>query len=329
MPRGYERSNMNYQKFVDSICESACILSVKMLPDSDAKEINIVTCNSAFEELLRTSPESSKESFVQNTSYDRYFQRSSSIDDMTIQAAILKIPAHKFTAMEDSDVWANLTWIPLTEDEESEDIFYCCLVVDISEIADPKDSIDTSNGLSNTLLEICGKMNYSTNMIDAVKGLLSDITNLCNTEGRFCVMSMDKVNKKALIVTVEGQSDVIDASFGQSMGKDLYKVAEDWIRDFGDDDCILVKTPADLEKYKELDPAWVDSLINFSVEKLAMMPLISQKEIVGFIWASLYPTPNFEKEDINLMKNIIEKVRFAVANIVANYQVTYKKENLE
>ncbi|MCR5210137.1 MAG: hypothetical protein K6C99_07990 [Lachnospiraceae bacterium] len=320
---------MDYQNFVDSICETACILSVKMLPDSDEKIIAVSACNSAFEEIINSIPGCANKSFVPDSPYENYFPKNSSMDEQTIQAAILKVPASQFTSFGESDVWVNLTWIPLNDDEEEPDTFYCCLILDLSGIAQPELAFGTSNGLSNTLLEICNKMNYTTNMIDAVRGLLSDITDICNTEVRFCVLSKDSVNEKAMIITVEGQSDVIDATFAQSMGKTLYQVAEDWIKDFGNDDCIQIRSQADFDKYKEIDPSWVESLVNFSVAGLVMLPLIFRKEIIGFIWASIYEGSDAEKEDMNLMKEIIEKVAFAVANVIANYQQIQTVEELE
>ena len=146
---------MNYQNFVDSICETACILSVKMLPDSDEKEINIAACNSSFLDTISTLSGKADKTFVPNSPYNNYFPHNSTLDEMTIQAAILKVPAHHSTSFEGSDYWANLTWIPLSDEDNSADIFYCCLIVDLSEFTKPDEVADQSSTLANTLLNIC------------------------------------------------------------------------------------------------------------------------------------------------------------------------------
>ena len=74
----------------------------------------------------------------------------------------------------------------------------------------------------------------------------------------------------------------------------FYDIALSWKNTLGETDCIIIKSPKDMDYLKKKNNEWYNTLNESKVSSIVLFPLRHNKELIGYIWVirQLYPSCN-------------------------------------
>ena len=309
---------MDYQRIVDNIGSTACILSVQKLPAGNCGEIRIVAGNRAYIDSIKLTLNDPNAEFVPDLPYENYIPKDLNFEDFSFRCAVLGKPMHAYVKAENYDFWMDCSWFPLNLTHDN--IYYCCYIMEVSNQPDSELMATHSADVTSAVLNTCIKLHKSTDFDKTMLDVIVDIREICDAQ-RCSIILRDGVSHKCKMITEEGIFTDAGNVVAESMGRSLYEVTEAWSRDIAGSNCLIIKNHADMDILKERDPVWYDSLNQFGIKTLVLFSLRSNDETVGFIWAS-----NFNTDDTVKIKETIELASFFIASVVSNHQLLDRLE---
>ena len=86
---------MDFQKFIDGILPTACVVSVKRKSDGGYEDIRIVAGNNMFIQMAEhppfaTDPTVHPDKFIPNSPYEKYLPKTPDFEDICFRTAIQK-----------------------------------------------------------------------------------------------------------------------------------------------------------------------------------------------------------------------------------------------
>jgi diguanylate cyclase (GGDEF)-like protein len=318
---------MDIQKFADTFFSPTCIVSVQKTADHGYGDIRLAAGNEKYIEMIEMRlndsefyvSEDAGASFVPNSLYYKYFPKNRSFEDVCFRAAVQKKTIHTYGHMDNVDIWFDIYAIPL--DYQKDDICYCAYTVIPSQNADIIfDTFNTSQ-TSNDVLKTCIKLHKANSLKDAMKGVISEIRQICkaacctvlllnDSEENYSILATDfEINSKMKRVTeFEG----------------FYDIAISWIDMIGNEnDCIIIQDKNDMEYYSQINNPWYLTLVEAGVESVVLFPLRQGSEVLGFIWAT-----NFDTDETMRIKETLELTTFFVSTHIARYKVLKHLEHM-
>lgn len=314
---------MDLISFVNMIDISTCIISVETNRDGSYGDIRIVTGNAPYVASIEVADESAPQmltnKFVPNSLYQNYFPKDLNFEDFCYRCAVLKQPLHTYVHPERFDFWFNLFMIPLGS---KGNIHYCTYSQMISKNADSEEMSNTSASIASDVLNTCIKLSGTTNFQHTMDEVISDIRKLCDAQS--CVILLTDHETRTCTALCESRNAYsMLPSMKGVLREGFYDLTASWKDTIGGSNCLIAKNKNEWDYIKEKNPAWYESLMKNHVESIVLFPLLSNNEILGYIWAC-----NFDTENTVKIKQTLELTTFFVASEIANQKLMDRLKKL-
>lgn len=315
--------SIDFQKVVDGIAAMACVVSVEKLPDGGLGEIRIVTGNKGYIDSIEhpaQDVEMLTTKFVPNSPYTTYMTRDLNFEDFCFGAAVQKKVLHSYAHPDRYDVWFNMTFLPLWPDDGT--LCYCAYIMEINLEPSSERISNISGSIAAAVLESAITLREARDFKAAMQKVVGDIRELC--ESKYCGI---------LLVDNEKEScEVLGESFAPNFQHGLpddylengfYRIARTWKDTISGSNCLIIKNERDLEVVKERNPLWHESLQKAGQKTVALFPLKSRNEHLGYMWAA-----HFKEERSAQIKEILELTTFVLGSEVGNYLMLNRLKEL-
>ena len=315
--------NLDFQKVADSMAAMTCIVSVEKLEDGSCGEIRIVTGNKAYIDSIENPPENVEmltRKFVPNSLYTNYLTRDLNFEDFCYRSAVQKKCLHSYAHPDRYDVWFNMTFMPLFPDEGN--LCYCTYTMEINFEPSSERISNISGDIAAAVLESAITLREAKDFKAAMKDVVEDIRRLC--ESQYCgILLVDNEKESCEILGEAFSPDLHRVLPDDYMSDDFYPIARTWKDTISGSNCLIVKNERDLEVLKARNPIWYETLRRANIRTIALFPLKSRNEHLGYMWAGY-----FDAERSAEVKEILELTTFVLGSEVGNYLMVNKLKEL-
>ena len=315
--------SIDLQKVADGISAMTCIVSVEKLPNGGCGEIRIVTGNKSYidsiEHPLQDVVMLTKK-FVPNSLYTTYMTRDLNFEDFCYRAAVQKKCLHAYAHPDRFDVWFNMTFLPLLPDDGN--LCYCAYIMEINFEPSSERMSNISGNIAAAVLETAITLRESKDFKAAMKDVVEEIRKLCDS--KYCGILLVDNEKESCEILGEAFSPDLQRVLPENyMGDDFYPIARTWKDTISGSNCLIVKNEKDLEVVRERNPIWYETLKKAGVDTIALFPLKSRNEHLGYMWAGY-----FDPDRSTQIKEILELTTFVLGSEVGNYLMLNKLREL-
>ena len=313
------KSIRQLQAFADGFDAMTCVMSVEKRPDGGYGTIRIVTGNKKYlDSIEHPAPgtEMLTTRFVPNCEYTRYLTRDLNFEDFCYRAAVQKKCLHAYVHPERIDAWFNMIFLPVAM--EDGDLCYCTYTMEINLEASTKHLSNISGELASAVLETTLKLSNTKDFRASMGEVIRDIRKLCEAE-YCCVMLMDTPTRSCSVLCEDIAADTALVAVEPISSAQFYSMAETWADTIAGSNCLIINNEQDKEVVRERNPLWYASLAATGVKRIALFPLRSRKELLGYIWAT-----NFNPENAGKIKETLELTTFVLSSEIANYLLVQK-----
>lgn len=311
--------SMDFQKVADSISAMTCIISVEKKEGGGRGEIRIVTGNKAYIDSMEKPTQGlgmQPAKFVPNSLYTSYLPRDLNFEDYCYGAAVEKKCLHSYARPDRFDVWFDMTFLPLWPDDGN--LCYCAYIMEINFELSSERMSNISGDIAASVLETAITLRGTKDFKTAMKVATEDIRELCESE-YCCILLVDNENK---VCEVLGETFSEEADFHPRkdyLEKEFYPIASTWKDTISGSNCLIAKNERDLEVVEDRNPLWYKSIREEGIRTVALFPLKSRNEHLGYMWAT-----NFAEERSAQIKEILELTTFVLGAEIANYLMVNK-----
>jgi diguanylate cyclase (GGDEF)-like protein len=313
----------DFQKVADSFAAMTCIMSVERLPDGGCGELRIVTGNKAYIDSIEHPMPGVvmlKKEFVPNSLYTTYMSRDLNFEDFCYRAAVQKKCLHSYAHPDRYDVWFNMTCMPLLPDDGN--LCYCTYTMEISHEASSERISNISGDIAAAVLETAITLREAEDFKAAMKDVVEEIRRMC--ESKYCgILLVDNEKESCEILGEAFSPDLLRLLPEDYMGSDFYPIARTWKDTISGSSCLIVKNERDYEVLRERNPIWYETLKESGIDTIALFPLKSRNEHLGYMWAGY-----FDPERATRVKEILELTTFVLGAEVGNYLMLNKLREL-
>ena len=305
---------MNFQNVADSIGAMTCIISVEKLPDGGYGDIRIVTGNRSYIDSIEhpmQSVEMLTRSFVPGSLYTTYMTRDLNFENACYSAAVEKKCLHSYAHPDRYDVWFNMTFLPLWPDEGN--LCYCTYTMEINSEPDSERLSNVSGDIASAVLETAITLREARDFKATMKNTVSDIRKLCEAE-YCCILLVDDEKKSCEILGEDLLDGTIQRPEENYLETDFYPIASTWEETISGSNCLIARNEQDMKVVADRNPVWHESLRQAGVRTIALFPLKSRNELLGYMWAA-----NFKPEKATRIKEILELTTFVLGLETGNY----------
>ena len=311
--------SVDFQKVVDGIAAMTCVVSVEKLPNGGCGDFRIVTGNKAYIDSIEHPMQDVvmlTKKFVPNSLYTTYMTRDLNFEDFCYRAAVEKKCLHSYAHPDRYDVWFNMTFLPLESDDEN--LCYCTYTMEIN--FEPSSerisniSGDIAAAVLGTAITLREAKDFRAAMIDVVE----EIRKMCAS--KYCaILLVDNEQESCEILGEAFSPDLKKVLPEDYMGNDFYPIARTWKDTISGSNCLIIKNERDFEVLKQRNPLWHDTLKAAGVDTIALFPLKSRNEHLGYMWAGY-----FDADRSAQVKEILELTTFVLGSEVGNYLILNK-----
>ncbi len=315
--------NSDFQKVADSMAAMTCIVSVEKLPDGGCGEIRIVTGNEAYIGSIEhpvQDVEMLTKKFVPNSLYTTYMTRDLNFEDFCYRAAVQGKCLHSYAHPDRFDVWFNMSFLPLCPNDGN--LYYCTYTMEINLEPNSERISNISGEIAASVLETAIKLRSAEDFKETMREVVGDIRRLCDS-GYCGILLVDNEKETCEVL---GEDFAPDFSHGESedyLEKDFYHIARTWKDTISGSNCLIAKNERDLQVVAERNPLWYASLKNAGVKTIALFPLKSRNEHLGYMWAAY-----FDAEQSAKIKEILELTTFVLGAEIGNYLMMNRLRDL-
>lgn len=306
--------NMDFQKVADSMAAMTCVVSVEKKDDGSCGEIRIVTGNQAYIDSIERPQESVvllTKKFVPNSLYTAYLTRDLNFEDFCYRAAVQKKCLHSYAHPDRYDVWFNMTFLPLWPDEGN--LCYCTYTMEINFEPSTERISNISGDIAASVLETAIAIRAAKDFKAAMTDAVGDIREMCEAE-YCCILLVDNEREACDVLGESFSKDTQLVRTENFLETDFYPIVQTWRDTISGSNCLIAKNEQDMNVVKQRNPIWYASLKSVGVKTVALFPLKSRNEHLGYMWAT-----NFKEERSAKIKEILELTTFVLGSEISNY----------
>lgn len=305
---------MDFQKVVDSMAAMTCVVSVEKKQEGGYGEIRIVTGNEAYissiehpmgDVVMLTTK------FVPNSLYTDYLTKDLNFEDFCYRAAVEKKCLHSYAHPDRFDVWFNMTFLPLAEEDGN--LCYCTYTMEINQEADSSRISQISGDLASTVLETCVELRGNSDFGAAMNDVIIKLRELCSAE-RCCILLLDQEKQTCSVLCEDRAPDSDLRPVSELVDDAFYAIAAGWERTVSGSNCLIAKNEQDMEVVRERNPEWYQSLKDNRASSVILFPLKFGNRLLGYIWAT-----NFNAENAPRIKEALELTTFILGSEINNH----------
>ena len=312
---------MKYQEFADSIEAMTCIISVKKFPDGGTGDIRIVTGNKAYIDSIENSQNIASaqmlhNQFIPDSPYEKYIPKDLNFEHAVSNCVFQKHPYHTYIHPDRYSFWMDIYMLPLASDDP--EIGYCAYTMELTTQNSSDKMSNLSASASAAVLKTSLKLKGSHDIQKSVGDVLDDIREICNAR-RCCVLLTNYAKRlcSVLCQSVAPDERVISMEeYMQNTPGDFFDIVDTWQDTIAGSTCLIIRNDREMRVLKKRNPLWHDSLKTAGIKSLVLFPLTYNDEVLGYIWAV-----NFNTENADNIKEILELVTHLIAAEIANYQL--------
>ena len=306
---------MVFQTVVDSIDKAACVVSVEKQEADSYGKICIVTGNRAYIDTIEKPVGMTMlaNKFVPDTEYTNYIPKDLNFEEACYEAAVKKKFVNSYARPARFDIWFNMSFIPLTQDNDNK--CYCLYIVEVNLKPDAKRLSTVSADIASYVLETCIKLQNPDDFKEAMKEVCADVRDLCDSE-HCCILLMDTAKRKCSVLCEAFSKDTKLLPMDRYVDDAFYDIAYSWLDTIAGSNCLIVKNKHDMELIKERNPVWHDSITSAGGKTIVLFPLEFKDELLGFMWAI-----NFSDDKALMIKETLELTSFILASELYSYKM--------
>ena len=306
---------MVFQTVVDSINKAACVVSVEKQEADSYGKICIVTGNRAYIDTIEKPVGMTMlaNKFVPDTEYTNYIPKDLNFEEACYEAAVKKKFVNSYARPARFDIWFNMSFIPLTQDNDNK--CYCLYIVEVNLKPDAKRLSTVSADIASYVLETCIKLQNPDDFKEAMKEVCADVRDLCDSE-HCCILLMDTAKRKCSVLCEAFSKDTKLLPMDRYVDDAFYDIAYSWLDTIAGSNCLIVKNEHDMELIKERNPVWHDSITSAGGKTIVLFPLEFKDELLGFMWAI-----NFSDDKALMIKETLELTSFILASELYSYKM--------
>ena len=304
----------DFQAIVDGMAAMTCVVSVEKLDDGGYGDIRIVTGNPSYIDSIENPPGTMAmltDKFVPNSEYTRYLTRDLNFEDFCYRSAVQKKCLHSYAHPDRLDAWFNMTFLPLDADDGN--LCYCTYTMEINFEPSSERLSNVSGKLASQVLETAimlrGARDFKKTMSDVVK----DIREICQAE-YCCILLVDQVSRNCSVLGDDLAEGSALLPMEEYMGDDFFEITETWEDTIAGSNCIIAKNQRDMDVVRQRNPLWYENLVKASVASIALFPLKTHDQHLGYMWAV-----NFDPESSGKIKETLELTTFILASEISSF----------
>ncbi len=305
---------MDFQAVVDAMSAMTCVVSVERLPDDRYGKLRIVTGNKAYIDSIEHPAPGTQmltDKFVPDQEYTNYLTRDLNFEDFCYRAAVKKKCLHSYVHPDRMDVWFNMMFLPIGEDEG--DLSYCLYMMEINFEASSERLSTISAETASSVLDTCIRLRGTNDFVATMKDVVAGIRELCSAEF-CCIMTMNEFDRSCQLLAESMAPGSRLLSMQEYLDDEFYDIAESWTATIAGSNCLIAKNEQDMEVVKERNPAWYRSLTGAGANTIVLFPLKSRNQLLGYMWAI-----NFDPEKAVKIKETLEVTTFILGSELGNY----------
>ncbi len=306
---------MDFQALVDSMTAMTCVVSVEHFADGKYGKFRIVTGNKAYINSIEHPAPGTKmltDKFVPNTEYTNYLTRDLNFEDYCYRAAVEKKCLHSYAHPDRMNVWFNMTFLPVGEDEGN--LSYCLYIMEINFEADSTNlSNSVSSEVASSVLDTCIKLRGTNDFKSTMKDVITGIRDLCHAE-HCCILVMNEYDRSCYVLGEAFREGTKLLPMEHYVDNAFYDIADSWKDTIAGSNCLIAKNEQDMEIVKERNPAWYESLTGAGAYNIVLFPLKSRGQLLGYMWSL-----NFDPSIAVKIKETLEVTTFILGSELGNY----------
>ncbi len=310
---------MNFQDLADRFHAPTCILSVEKKTADGYGDILIAAGNKQYiEPILHTemlvTPGLSvqmPDKFVPNSPYYRYLPKDKGFEELCVRGALGKELMHTYVHINTMDIWFDIYVIPLDcDDDERCYCAYSAIPCSAGEIGLNSSNLGSSY---EEILKTCVKLHETDNIQDTMQGIVRDVRMMARAE--VCtILVMNNTNESVEAFAADhGEYSCVRSVTGF---ENFTEIAVSGAQMLGGTECIILKSPQDMEYLKDLNRLWYDTLVEAGADSIVLFPLKHDGAVLGFIWAT-----NFDTENTMRIKEALELATFFISSKIAGHRM--------
>lgn len=305
---------MDFQKIVDGMAAMTCVVSVEKRPGGGHGAIRLVTGNRAYIDSIENPVGDVvmlKTKFVPNSLYTDYMTQDLNFEDFCYRSAVEKKCLHSYAHPDRFDVWFNMTFLPLAEEDGN--LCYCTYTMEINLKADSSQLSRISGDLSSAVLETCIDLRGASDFRAAMNHVIKKLRKICSAE-RCCILLLDREEQTCSILCEDRAPDSSLSQVTDIVSDGFYAIAASWEDTISGSNCLIVKTAQEMDVVRERNPEWYKGLAKSGVSSIILFPLKFGNQLLGYIWAS-----NFDTEKAPQIKEALELTAFILGSEISNH----------
>ncbi len=308
----------DYYKLIDSFRGIACIVSRRKTGENGSPEYVISAANKNY----LSSVDKLDEAFVPDRPYTYYIAYDPNFEALVSTCISTGKISHQYVNADLYRAWLDLYMIPLDGDENGNG--YCLFTYEMNFESDTEKMIDISAKTAYMVLKTCIKLRENDDFEGNLDSIVRDIRNQCESDGCAIILT-DQEKRKIDFIFLDHSEENLFAPRDKDIffKPEFYMIVEKWQDILGGTNCCIVSDKNELEKIREKDVNWYNSLIHSGVENLVLYPLRVGVNLYGYIFAT-----NFNSDKTAFIREVMELNSFVLSAEVENFRMRQKLEML-
>ena len=305
--------------------------SVEKRADGSCGEICFFAINDAFKksyyELFvhnHSDEEIDYETFhtlIEGKPYTTHIPKEPNFEDICFRAAWKGEQIHTYVDTRKMyGFWTEDMLLPV-ECPESETVSYCIFLYTLNKDLDTGKFAAVSPDVSAYVLKTCVELRNETEFYASMNVVTRDLRVYADAFAA-CIMSVDREQKTFEIIAEDIKEDT-GFTIKDIFSRVPFSIISSWEIALAETNCIIIKDQNDMDVIAQKAPEWVKTLRDNYVTTLALVPLIHQGEIIGYLYLAGFPVDKTVK-----IKEAIELVAFFLTSEMANHVFMEKLEYL-
>ena len=314
---------MDFQAVVDGMSAMTCVVSVETLPDGKPGKFRIVTGNKVYIDSIEHPAPGAQmlsDKFVPNSEYTDYLTRDLNFEDYCYRSAVGRKCLHSYAHPDRMDLWLNMMFIPVGE--PGENINYCLYMMEMSFEADPEQMTFMSGDTSSSVLDICIRLRGTNDFKATMKEVIKGIRDLCDSE-HCCILVLNEAKRSCYVLGEAFAPGSPLLPMEHYINDEFYDIVESWAPTIAGSNCLIAKDDQGMEYVREKNPVWYGSLTAAGAHNVALFPLKSRNELMGYMWAL-----NFNPALAGKIKDTLEVTTFILGSELGNHLLLDRLRNL-
>lgn len=300
---------MDYNDVCQKQNKLASVLSVEVKEDGSLGEI----CLEAANDLYLKSVNVKREDFVPGKPYYNYVPVDLNYEAMSYRCVMENKMIHSYVDAEFYNAWMEIFMLPLVSEENNK--LYYLFSYDMTPKVDASKLSDISPEVAVQVIRTCVKLRESDDFHEAMSSIIHDLRESCDAR-RSCILLTDFQKRKCSMLCDSLSEGEILSSNEAFLGDGFFEIVEIWDKLIAGSNCFIIHDEKELEKLKDVDQTWYDSLKNDGIYSLVLYPLRSNGETIGYIMAT-----NFDSSNTLNIKAILGVTSFILAAEISNHQL--------